>query len=91
MVKNMHKKVREQIEKKNKAYERSTKKKKNQVLFKPGDLMWIHLRNEKFFNQRKSKLMPRANGPFRVLEKVNDNAYKLDLPEEYKMSTTFNV
>ena len=23
--------------------------------------------------------MPRAEGPFRVLEKVNDNAYKVDL------------
>ncbi|KAG8472929.1 hypothetical protein CXB51_035050 [Gossypium anomalum] len=28
---------------------------------------------------------------FQVLEKVNDNAYKLDLPGEYNMSATFNV
>ena len=35
--------------------------------------------------------MPRADGPFKVLEKVNDNAYKIDLPREYNVSATFNV
>ncbi|KAL4333067.1 hypothetical protein GQ457_07G006290 [Hibiscus cannabinus] len=37
------------------------------------------------------KLLPRVDGPFQVLEKVNDNAYKLDLPGDYKVSATFNV
>jgi len=27
--------------------------------------------------------MPRAEGPFEVLERVNDNAYKYDLPGNY--------
>jgi len=35
--------------------------------------------------------MPRADGPFEVLERINDNAYKVDLPGEYGLSTTFNV
>ena len=91
MVKNMHKKVREQIKKKNKAYERLTNKRRKQVLFKSEDLVSIHLLKERFPNQRKSKMMPWADGPFRVLEKVNDNAYKLELPKAYYLSTTFNV
>ena len=41
--------------------------------------------------RRKSKLMPRGDGPFQILEKLNDNAYKLDLPGEYNVSATFNV
>ena len=35
--------------------------------------------------------MPRGDGPFQVLERINDNAYKLDLPSEYNVSATFNV
>ena len=35
--------------------------------------------------------MPRGDGPFRVLERINDNAYKIELPEDYSVSTTFNV
>ena len=38
-----------------------------------------------------SKLSPRGDGPFQVLERINDNAYKIDLKGEYNMSGTFNV
>ena len=51
----------------------------------------MHIRNERFPNQRKSKLQPRGDGPFQVLERINDNAYKIDLPGEYSVSATFNV
>jgi len=35
--------------------------------------------------------MPRGDGHFQVLTKINDNVYKIDLPDEYGISTTFNV
>jgi len=35
--------------------------------------------------------MPRAEGPFEVLERINNNAHKLNLPEDYGVSATFNV
>jgi len=61
------------------------------VVFQPGDGVWVHMRKERFPNQRKSKLQPRGDGPFQVLERINDNAYKIDLPGEYGVSATFNV
>ena len=45
----------------------------------------------RFPTKRKSKLSPRGDGPFQVLERINNNAYRLDLPEEYRVSTTFNI
>ena len=44
-----------------------------------------------FPNLRKPKLMPRVDGPFKVLEKINDNAYKLQLPADFRVSPTFNI
>jgi hypothetical protein len=45
-----------------------------QLDFAPGDFVWLHWRKEQFPYLRKSELMPRANGPFKVLEKINENA-----------------
>ena len=35
--------------------------------------------------------MPRAEGPFKILAKYGDNAYKLDLGEENGVASTFNI
>jgi hypothetical protein len=35
--------------------------------------------------------MSHAAGPFKILAKINDNAYKLELPPEFGVSPTFNI
>ena len=61
----------------NAKYKIARDKGRKHVVFDVGDLVWLHLRKDRFPDLRKSKLMPRAAGPFKVLERINDNAYKL--------------
>ena len=35
--------------------------------------------------------MPRGDGFFQVLERINDNAYKIDLPPDHQVHNTFNM
>jgi hypothetical protein len=37
-----------------------------------GDWVWVHTCKEHFPNQRKSKLQTCGEGPFQVLERIND-------------------
>ncbi|KAK6139092.1 hypothetical protein DH2020_027172 [Rehmannia glutinosa] len=91
LVKKLHEKVKLNIEKQTERYVKQANKGRKQVIFEPGDWVWLHLRKERFPTKRKSKLQPRGDGPFQVIAKINDNAYKIDLPGEYNVSATFNV
>ena len=55
-------------------------------------MVWAHFLKDRFPNLRKSKLMPRGAGPYKVLAKINDNAYKIDVPaDDFGVSNSFNV
>ena len=51
----------------------------------------VNLRKNRFPAYKKSKILPRTYGPFKVLECINNNAYKIDLQGTYVVSSTFNV
>ncbi|RDY03025.1 hypothetical protein CR513_13428, partial [Mucuna pruriens] len=53
------------------------------MAFEPGDCVWVHRKKERFPTQRKHKLQPRRDGTLQVLERTNDNTYKLDLSTAY--------
>nr|GEW98382.1 transposon Ty3-I Gag-Pol polyprotein [Tanacetum cinerariifolium] len=51
----------------------------------------VPVSEERFPTWRFGKLKPRGDGPFRILKKINDNAYKIKLPSNYNVFATFNV
>jgi hypothetical protein len=77
LMKKLHEQVRLYIEDKTTKYTKQANKGQKMVRFEPGDLVWIHISKGRFPSKRKSKLMPRDDGPFRIIEKVNDNVYQL--------------
>jgi len=90
-IKKLHEQVRQRIIKQNSRYKTNRDKHRREQIFKVGDLVWIHLRKERFPKQPNAKLSPRADGPFKIVHKINDNAYKVELPGTYGVSATFNV
>jgi hypothetical protein len=87
----MHKTTKLNIEKMNEKYRIAASEGRKEVKFEPGDLVWLHLRKERFSELKKSKLMSCVAGPFKILAKINDNAYKLELPSEFGVSPSFNI
>ena len=57
-VKQIHEKVKSNIERMTQQYMNRANKGRKRVIFEPGDLVWLHLRKERFPDKRKSKLMP---------------------------------
>jgi hypothetical protein len=87
----MHEITKLNIEKMNEKYRIVASKGRKEVKLEPSDLVWLHLRKERFSKLRKSKLMSSVAGPFKILAKINDNAYKLELPFKFGVSPSFNI
>ncbi|GJF00822.1 polyprotein [Phanerochaete sordida] len=64
--------------------------KKRAHVFKPGDMVWLSSKDIKV-HQPSPKLGPRQLGPFKVLEKVGELDYKLELPHWLKIHPVLHV
>ncbi|CDJ34265.1 uncharacterized protein EMH_0019520 [Eimeria mitis] len=58
--------------------------------YNPGDRVWISSRNLPGLNQC-SKFEPRFLGPFAVLERIGQVAYRIELPPTYTCHNAFHV
>jgi len=77
----LHERVKNQIENQTKVYSTKGNRGRKELVLNKGDWVLLHLRKDIFPTKRKSKVIPRGDGPFQVLERINNNAYRLDLPE----------
>ncbi|KAI0525233.1 hypothetical protein KFK09_004626 [Dendrobium nobile] len=83
--------IRLKIQESNAKYRLDVDAHRREKLFKPGDLVFVRLKRERLPVGEYSKLGKRKWGPFAILTKINDNAYIVDLPDEFNTSRTFNV
>ncbi|CAA7027456.1 unnamed protein product [Microthlaspi erraticum] len=61
------------------------------VIFKPGNHVWAFLTKDRMPAHSYNKLKAKKIGHLTVLEQINDNAYRLQLPANINTSDVFNV
>jgi hypothetical protein len=90
-IRKLHETTKQNIEKMNEKYRITGSKGRKEIKLQLGDLVWLHLRKDHFSELRKCKLMSRAAGPFKVLEKINNNSNRLELATDFGVSSVFNI
>ncbi|VFQ78099.1 unnamed protein product [Cuscuta campestris] len=90
-LKEIHEQVRSKIEESNNRYKAEVDKHRRKVLFYVGDFVWAVLTKDRFPVGEYDKLKDRKIGPCEIVQKINDNAYRLRLPSHLKTSDVFNV
>ena len=79
-MKKLHEETRATIEREVLRKSNKFNMKKKELIFEEGDLVWIHLSKDRFPQERNSKLKPRGDGPFKVLKRLGNNEYVIDIP-----------
>lgn len=83
--------VRAKLQETTSKYQASTNEHRRFKSFSVGDLVMVHLNKHRSPDGGSAKLKARRYGPFRILAKINDNAYVVDLPSNWHIPRTFNV
>jgi hypothetical protein len=90
-MKELHSRVKEQLQNSSQEYKRRADHHRRQLQFKVGDLILAHLRKEIFLRGMYNKLNMKKIRPCRVLKKMGENAYEIELPDGIGISPIFNI
>jgi methylmalonyl-CoA mutase N-terminal domain/subunit len=86
-MKHIHETVQKHIEDSNQKYKERVDKGRRRIVFKVGDNVWVVLTQDP--TSEYNKLNARKIGPCELLERLNDNAYRLKLPSHIKTPDIF--
>ena len=90
-VKSLHKEISKKISISNKVYKQNADSHRRAQEFAEGDYVMVRLRPERFPSGAVKKLYAWGVGPFKIIKKIESNAYVVDLPSDFRISSTFNI
>lgn len=87
----IHEQVHSNLEISTAKYKSAVDAHRRDVQFKVGDLVWAVLTKGRFKPGTYNKLKSRKIGPLEIVEKINNNPYRLKLPPHMNIVDVFNV
>lgn len=90
-INKVHEQVVTNLESATSKYKATTDSHRRRLVFEVGDLVWAVLTRDRMPARAYNKLKAKKIGPLEVLERINDNAYRLRLPADITTSDVFNV
>lgn len=90
-LRSTHDFVKQAIGSSNNKYKAQADAHRRQILFEVSDLVWVVLTRDRFCVGEHNMLKDRKIGPCEILQKINDNAFRLQLLPHLKTSDVFNV
>ncbi|KAK8947266.1 hypothetical protein KSP39_PZI006860 [Platanthera zijinensis] len=90
-IHDLHKHINETLSTKYASYQANANAHKRVSHLKVGDLVMVRLIPERLPTGTLKKLADRRAGPFRLIKKLGDNAFLLELPPDWGISPVFNV
>ena len=89
-IQEIHQVVQEQLEKSQAKYKARHDKHRMEHSFQVGDQVWLYISKDRMQREGK-KLNPIRYGPLRILEKIGENSFFLDLPAYMHIYSVLNV
>jgi len=90
-IHDLHKEISEKIQKRNAQYKSYCDLHRRHLEFNESDYIMIRIHPERFPSGAVKKLTVQSVGFFKILKKINPNAYVIDLSPDFGISLTFNI